>query len=614
MKKNNDFPSIKVLISETFEVFKKSFLKLFVVNVLNFITFAIVGLLGAILLGLGLGLNIFKDFSFISALSTSWIIVFGGFVVLISLLLLTIYQISVYLIVSKKKEYSLVKIIKNSFSLIIPFFFVQLLVSFFSIGGAFLFFFPFWILVFFLMFAKFETVLGDKRGLNAVKSSVQIITQNFWEILGRKLLYLVFHFSIMFIAFFPLNLINRTFKDSVGLLMGLMLPVYFLNFFIGIILSWVSLSFSFVLYKQAKKRKKEKKITIIWMWIIAVMGWLILGAILFSIYKVSKSDSFKKIFSQKKDNSKQDFTFIPSSCGLSIPVPETNDIQEGEERKWIYEEVSLSTSEFYVLDNDLYPIEVLLGSFIGYKTEEERLEGDNFLTSYPGLNIYCTDNYKSLNLEEYKSLALVNKNYQVKAEDIKVRWGEVDLVPILLEGNKDGRQIKEPAYLGISKDGKRLLYIRIWAVPEDDSFYQQIKDSTDTIIDNLKYREVKENLIDIQKKINLHKNFEKTVRQKKTEQENQAKPSCIQYPIREGEFASNKCYSQQDYNDLIYYLQQFNNSAFSFNGAVASMEITCSGSDFFKDSCERDKQRKQQAEQDMNQYRAEINAIIAKGQ
>lgn len=89
--------------------------------------------------------------------------------------------------------------------------------------------------------------------------------------------------------------------------------------------------------------------------------------------------------------------------------------------------------------------------------------------------------------------------------------------------------------------------------------------------------------------------------------------NCIRRNIREGEFASNKCYSREDYDDLEYYLQRFNSAVFSLEGAEASMRITCSGSDFFKDSCERDKQQKSQAESDISKYRGIIQGIIAKG-
>lgn len=94
--------------------------------------------------------------------------------------------------------------------------------------------------------------------------------------------------------------------------------------------------------------------------------------------------------------------------------------------------------------------------------------------------------------------------------------------------------------------------------------------------------------------------------------------SCIRKNIREGEFASNKCYSQADYEDLNYYLQRYESAKFSLSSAESSMRITCNcrvpqECEFFKDSCERDKQQKSQAEADINNYRSIIQGIIAKG-
>lgn len=94
--------------------------------------------------------------------------------------------------------------------------------------------------------------------------------------------------------------------------------------------------------------------------------------------------------------------------------------------------------------------------------------------------------------------------------------------------------------------------------------------------------------------------------------------NCIRKNIREGEFASNKCYSEADYEDLNYYLQRYDSAKFSLSSAEGSMRITCNcrvqqECDFFKDSCERDKQQKSQAEADINNYRGIIQGIIARG-
>lgn len=92
-----------------------------------------------------------------------------------------------------------------------------------------------------------------------------------------------------------------------------------------------------------------------------------------------------------------------------------------------------------------------------------------------------------------------------------------------------------------------------------------------------------------------------------------AVPACKSFNIREGEFASNKCYLSKDYDDLLYYLNAYNSSASSYNGAIASMRITCDGSDFFKNSCEQDKKTQETAKQNIDKYKATIQGIIARG-
>lgn len=90
--------------------------------------------------------------------------------------------------------------------------------------------------------------------------------------------------------------------------------------------------------------------------------------------------------------------------------------------------------------------------------------------------------------------------------------------------------------------------------------------------------------------------------------------NCIGKNIREGEFASNKCYLQADYEDLQYYLGRYNNSVFDRDSAVSFMGITCGGrSEMFQQDCEKQKARKAEAEANMDKYRGIIQGIIAKG-
>ncbi len=88
---------------------------------------------------------------------------------------------------------------------------------------------------------------------------------------------------------------------------------------------------------------------------------------------------------------------------------------------------------------------------------------------------------------------------------------------------------------------------------------------------------------------------------------------CMVYKIREGEFASQKCYSQSDYEDLAYYLARYSAAISRYNGSLKSIEITCDGSDFFKSSCEQAKADKEDSQKKIDEYKAKIQEIIARG-
>lgn len=91
-------------------------------------------------------------------------------------------------------------------------------------------------------------------------------------------------------------------------------------------------------------------------------------------------------------------------------------------------------------------------------------------------------------------------------------------------------------------------------------------------------------------------------------------PKCIRKNIREGEFASNKCYSPQDYEDLEYYLGRYNSAVFDRDTEEDFIKVTCPGmSEMFQKSCEEHKKKKAEAEANIEKYRSIIQGIIAKG-
>ncbi|MBI2337851.1 hypothetical protein HYU95_01595 [Candidatus Daviesbacteria bacterium] len=89
-------------------------------------------------------------------------------------------------------------------------------------------------------------------------------------------------------------------------------------------------------------------------------------------------------------------------------------------------------------------------------------------------------------------------------------------------------------------------------------------------------------------------------------------PNCIRKNIREGEFASNKCYLQQDYEDLNYYLDKYNSALGSVSFYETKVRISCGNNDFFK-TCEQDKKDQQANSDNIPRYKSIIQGIIAKG-
>ena len=109
-----------------------------------------------------------------------------------------------------------------------------------------------------------------------------------------------------------------------------------------------------------------------------------------------------------------------------------------------------------------------------------------------------------------------------------------------------------------------------------------------------------------------------TLKAKVTSKPQKTVVSCIQKNIPSGEFASNKCYSKADFNNLDRYLQEYNLAVFHLDAAQSSIRITCNcrtprECEFFKDSCAEDQREKSQAESDINKYRSAIQSIIARG-
>lgn len=281
-------PSVKVLFKDSWETFTHSILPLFLLNILGLVVYVVLGVVGFLILvfsGVGSSLlktglqNIPGALASITAsavITTALVaVVFGIIMILVSVAL----QIaSVYIVDSAGKK-SVGESFKKSFGLIIPLFLVGILTFILEVGGLFVFVLPAIIMAILFLFVQFEVILNGQRWTNALKRSNLLVSRHFGGILGRAALLVLVYVGFSILG----NLIGKIGPDMKAL-------VGFLTFFINILLGWFALAYYITLYKQARSGMDQTKGSgIAWMWIVAILGWIIAIGIGFSTWKVISS-------------------------------------------------------------------------------------------------------------------------------------------------------------------------------------------------------------------------------------------------------------------------------------------------------------------------------------
>jgi len=391
---------------------------------------------------------------------------------------------------------------------------------------------------------------------------------------------------------------------------------------VSILVGWYSTAYVVVMYKQVKERTDtSKRASANWLWIVAIIGWVMAGLLGYNLTKTYGAQ-FREAFSSalERNESREEieatanFT-VPSNCGLSIPLPSTTSNANDTFRKWGYEEQGLKGSALYLVASKLNKNQAALGGFVSFKSEDDKIqtqledkEESSFEWSFPGLNILCTENKQGWDLETYVEMALEEGNVdKTRVEDVK--WGEIDLVFIRVEGVVAGNFVAEPLYLGIAGNGSRLLQITPWGASGDDEARRELDNDVELIKNGLKDRDVSDTPLGAGVGVTTGNSSGNSGAAAAP-----AAASCKPVNIREGEFASNKCYAPADYDDLIYYIRAFDRAVFDHNGAVGKANVTCQGfTESFAQSCEEAKATIEKAKGDMDNYRNTINSLIAKG-
>lgn len=268
------FPPIKTLFQDSWQAMVKSLLNLFILTLIGG------GMWLVLMIGLFVGT---MGIGFISSLAESnqemnqamtkylsqidpaalpkYLSIAGigfGVFVLVSVILASVTSVAiVYAIAKYQEKPSLGQCFSQGLKLFIPVTLVGLLGFFISFGGWFLFLIPGLLMAVFFSFAKMEVILGGRRFLGAIKSSVRIVAQNFGDVFGRTVLFWFLHWTLSYII-------------------GRALP--FLSFFYMFFIFWFESAYTVVLYQQAKAVTNESdKPKLSWVWVTSFLGWVTIG-------------------------------------------------------------------------------------------------------------------------------------------------------------------------------------------------------------------------------------------------------------------------------------------------------------------------------------------------
>lgn len=406
--------------------------------------------------------------------------------ILLSMALQALVAIATLMAIDRVGQpFSLGIVLQKAKTALFPYILLQILLGFLYIGSFGFFFMPLILVIFLLIFANYELILNNQSAFNALRRSVFLVTKNFGHV---------------FIVILMLLGLQVGFQSLPGLLSQILsdegyagIIFIFLIFYIvaGFIFNWFTTVLMVTVYKQVREVSgSEGKGHVWWMWIIALIGWLILvGAIFFS-YKLF----WNLISSAKPATVVEDpigVTYVSSGCGLDIGIPSTSDSFEGEDRKWVFQEYPANRNAFPILDQKALPTENIQAAFVRFKDPDADANDEETgnLKPYPGLDIRCADNPRGLTLETFAGLLTTNQDLEIEID--KENYFESDsgvkLEFITINFEEDGRKFQDPGYIGVSDDGQKLIYIIYYSAAKDDPNKEQIDKDINSMFKSLRY-------------------------------------------------------------------------------------------------------------------------------
>lgn len=296
-------PSIKELFVESCEAFKGSFGNVFILSLIGSVFgFMVMGVVFVSVAGMGFFSAITETMSSEMEITqkmqnffTSERLVQTGIMLGLLFLVATIWgsivRIAVIAAVGKYKErISLGSALKIGLTTFVPVFIMTFIVSLIVMGSWFALIIPGILVGLYLQYVSYEMIIGGKKWWNAVRGSVQIMSQNFGEVLLRMIvLYLVagvvFYLPLYLIGMIAGNSIETATTEALSVAM-IMSPI---RFILTMILGYFSMAYSVTTYLHAKESTREDIApSVAWMLIVSLLGWVIGVIVINSGMKLGK--------------------------------------------------------------------------------------------------------------------------------------------------------------------------------------------------------------------------------------------------------------------------------------------------------------------------------------
>lgn len=204
-------------------------------------------------------------------------------------LISSIAQIANILIVDSNGKLPIREAINKSVPLIVPAIFTGVISAFLLVGSLFAFVLPYIIVALLFSFVTYEVVLKGKKYTAAIRRSVTVVSENFWDFVTKIIV--ATGVSLIVTSIIP-SILRRILPEAQS-------TISLLSAFINIFLGLYFMVFYLTLYRQLEKatdRKDDKDIT--WIWIVSIVGWLIFALIGVTLFRIATSREFIDTFSK----------------------------------------------------------------------------------------------------------------------------------------------------------------------------------------------------------------------------------------------------------------------------------------------------------------------------